>query len=263
MRALREAVGYDVNMVAAHVGVNRTTVQRWESGGSSPKAGTIRELGRLYDAPPQTITRLVDLSATVADRSVWESINVPRQLRLLYESEGTADSICIVELALIPALAQTVSYLRAVQEAEFQPPEARKAVEQTWEHRQRLVFTQPSPKVHMLIGSSALTALETLPPTLREEQINRLRELSALPSVEIGVLHGLHAAMVGGFQLIAPRPASLGRPFVVLESADGCRYDERAAIVSRYERIWNRVRETASALEDHLHDSRKVAEIHP
>lgn len=213
-------------------------------------------LARLYNASSAEIGRMTGLLMQAGQQGIWESAKLSPELRTLYEAEMSATSIDVVELDLIPALAQTMEYLRAVQAVELPPvsPSATpEMVERTWRQRHELVFTDPVPTIRLVLGQSSLSYLDDL-PEVQSGQLNRLQELDALPSVEVRVLTRLHASMIGGFTIIDPidSPEGVGVPFVFIEAADGCRYVEDSDVVSRHRAIFEMVWTRAQPIEEYL-----------
>lgn len=257
LKRLRINAGINVHIAAAYVGVNRTTVQRWERGEVAPKIAAIRSLCDLYQAPTSAFARLSALSNSAGERGIWEAANVPRELRALYESEPTAARIIDVETDLIPGLAQIPEYVRAIQEVQpiVTSLEERESIERVWKQRQDMVFGGDIPKIHLVMGESAINYLRHR-PDLMKRQVERLRELDAIPQVSIRILIGLHASIGNSFIMITPDD---GPPFVVLESLDGFRYEERRDVVSQYTQIWTQTCATSIRLEEYLHDTWQVA----
>ena len=249
---LRTTASIDVVTAAEHIGVVRTTLQRWERGHAVPKIGIIRSLGGLYKCSPAEIARLTTLATQSTERGIWEGAKVPPHLRALYESESTAQAIRSVELDYVPGLLQTPEYLAAMQvERVGMTSGDAEAVRRVYRQRQEVVFgTRPLPRMSFVMGLSALKYLDAV-PDVRESQINRLREMNKLANVDVRVMTRLHAAMDGAFTVVEP-PTGLADPFVFLEAADGSRYVEDRDVVSTYERIHDRVRETSISLEDYL-----------
>lgn len=46
---LRETAGLTQEAVAAHLGIQRTTVSMWESGSAMPRADKLPDIARLYN----------------------------------------------------------------------------------------------------------------------------------------------------------------------------------------------------------------------
>ncbi|GAA4907107.1 helix-turn-helix protein [Stackebrandtia albiflava] len=250
LRLLRETAGIKVNDAADHIGLDRTTLQRWERGITAPNGGNIIALGNLYRATDAEISRMKTLATRSAERGIWESAEVPAELRALYEAEGTANLIRSLEMDYIPGLVQTPEYLSAAQ-SHLKLSEADAAkVHDVWKKRQAIVFRHPVPEIRLVFGQSALLYLNGL-PEVKRGQVARLREVASTPGVEIRVMTGIHAAMTGAFTIMTADDL-LDDPFVFLESLDGCRYVEERHVVSEFEWTFSAVWKSAVPLEEYL-----------
>ncbi|MFD0558479.1 helix-turn-helix transcriptional regulator [Stackebrandtia endophytica] len=252
LKRLREAAGLDVYKVAEHIGYDRTALGRWEQGINVPKIPTIRALAELYGASSVELSKLTTYATQAKRRGVYEHANLPIEVRMLYEAEPVADVIQSLELDYLPGLVQTPEYLRATQAVQIpHPTEVDTAVQDLRRQRQEAVFDNRSPRVELVFGQSALLYLDSM-PEIKSGQVARLRELAALDTVDIRVLTGLHAAMVGAFTIIEPDSGNEAASFVFLESADGCRYLEDRDVVSRYRQTFRLCQKQASPLEEYL-----------
>lgn len=250
----REEAQMERPEVAIELDVHPDTVRRWEIGETGPKPATVRFLGSLYGATATQISRWCALAVDGKQRGLYEGNNVPPELRALVECEITAAHISSLELEYIPGLLQTPGYLRAIQETEL--PHSAETAEQVTSlrvRRQEYVFGDPVPELSFVIGFAAMAYMDRLPPDARGEQLDRLREVSELPNVDIRILTGPHAGMGGSFTILTPRKSTVGAvPFVHVESAHGGRYLETHDLVSLYGRIYDAVHKSAQQLEEYL-----------
>lgn len=255
LRRLRERADLNVHEARAHIGVERTTLQRWENGRVSPNIGNVRALADLYGTTSAEKSRLVALAEHSSQKGIWEGAKVPHQLRALYESESSAHMIRTVELDYIPGLLQTPQYMLEAQKAAGHlEADELSAIRDTFAQRQAVLFNagaSTAPTMRFAFGQSALLYLKKH-MDVYDIQVARLQEAAQRPNVEIRVLTRLHPAMVGPFTLIDADPDGVVAPFVFLESLDGCRYVETRDIVSQYDRAWQRVWAVAIPLEDYL-----------
>lgn len=250
---IREESGKERAEVAAELGVDTETLRRWELGKIAPKKMAIEALARAIGATPTQLSRMTSLSLASKQRGMFEGNNVPPDLRVLYETEATARLIRSLELEYIPGLLQTPEYHKAAQEAQL-PIDALLAekLRTMRMRRQEIVFNRkPLPKLQFLIGQAALLYLDSH-LSVRDGQIVRLRKMAAIPGVDIRVITGFHAAMLGSFTILTPRSNTGARPFVYVEDIDGGRYVE-SDVVSQYEAVFDTVRdEQSEGLEDFL-----------
>lgn len=250
---LREASGKERTEVAAELGVDTETVRRWEIGKIAPKKMAIEALARAVGASAAELSRMTTLSLESKQRGLFEGSNVSPEMRVLYETEVTARLIRSLELEHIPGLLQTPEYHLAVQEALLPvDPDLADVLRRLRARRQEIVFgRKPLPKIQFIISRTALLYLDDY-PKLRRKQVDRLREVAAIPEVEIRVITGFHAAMLGSFTMLTPPRSTGARPFVYVEDIDGGRYVE-GDVVSQYEAVFGLVRDQQSReLEEYL-----------
>lgn len=250
---IRVRSGKERSQVAAELGTDPETVRRWETGVNAPKKMAITALAESIGATPEERSRMNTLSLESKDRGIFEGNNVPPDLRVLYETEYTASLIRSLELEHIPGLLQTPEYHVAVQEALLSvEPERAETFRKLRTRRQEIVFGRsPLPRMLFIIGPAALFYLESL-PDIRSKQLARLREANAMPGVEIRVITGLHASMLGSFTILTPPRETGARPFVYVEDIDGGRYVE-GDVVSQYEAVFSTVGDGQSQeLEEYL-----------
>lgn len=232
---IREAAARERTEVAAALGVDTETVRRWEIGKVAPKKMAIEAMAKFLDASAAELSRMTTLSLESKQRGLFERDSVPPDLRVLYETEATARLIHDMQLEHIPGLLQQPGYHRAVQSAQLPVDDDRaEQFRLLRTRRQEIVFGRdPLPRMQFVIGRAAMAYLDDL-PDIRDDQIRRLREAAALPGVEIRVITGIHAGMLGSFTILTPPHRSGARPFVYVEGLDGGRYLE-GDVVSRYE----------------------------
>lgn len=124
LKAAREKSGLTGANMANELGVNASTVSRWERGERGiSKSDVERYLAAAgaSDSVIRDISRLVDR----ADDSVWITRQVDdrnRQMAALLEAEEAARRITYVAGQVIPGLLQTTAYARAIMEAGGVPP---------------------------------------------------------------------------------------------------------------------------------------------
>lgn len=253
IKRLMDDAGIDDAELADILGVHPDTIDRWKRGQFAPKKGAIKAIAVATGASSEELSVMNTLSLESRKRGLFEGNHVPAELRVLYETEATARLIRSIELEYIPGLLQTVEYHLAAQAAQVPiEPEKAAMLRRLRTRRQEIVFGRdPLPRMQFVIGVAALAYLDQH-PELREGQIARLREVAALPGVEIRVITGFHAAMLGSFTILTP-PASTGaKPFPYVEDNDGGRYVE-GDVVSEYEAVFRMVWDRQSIeLEDYL-----------
>jgi transcriptional regulator with XRE-family HTH domain len=249
----REEAGMTIPEVASALGIDPETVRRWEKGQVAPKKLAIEALATVIHPTSEQFSRMTTLSLDSKKKGMFEGNNVPPELRVLYETEATARLIRSLELEYIPGLLQTIRYHRTAQAAQVPIEEGRAEVlRRLRTQRQEITFGRsPLPRMRFLIGIAALLYLDHY-PDVRDEQIARLREVNEMPGVEIRVIRGLHAAMLGSFTILTPPSATGAQPFGYVEDNDGGRYVE-GDVVSEYEAVFQMAWDRQSIeLEEHL-----------
>lgn len=250
---LMEDAGISDNELADAVGVHPDTIDRWKKGQFAPKKAAISAIVTATGASPEEMSVMNTLSLESKKKGLFEGNNVPPELRVLYETEATARLIRSIELEYIPGLLQTPEYHLAAQEAQVPIDEKKAAVlRQLRTRRQEIVFGRaPLPRMQFVIGIAALAYLDQ-DQRLRSAQVARLREVAAMPGVEVRVITGFHAAMLGSFTILTPPKSTGAKPFPYVEDNDGGRYVE-GDVVSDYEAVFRMVWDRQSIeLEDYL-----------
>lgn len=242
-----------VQDVATQCAVHPTTVRRWETGETGPKPPTIMFLGGLYGASPEQVGRWRALSLGGDNRGWFEGSTVPANLRVLAGNEAYARLIETIELEYIPGLLQVPEYQKAVQTAQLPvDPETSANARDVRAKRQAALFGQPHPPaMHFIIGPAALLHLDGW-PEVKKLQIARLREVAAMPTVDVRIIVGFHAAMLGGFTIITPAAEIETRRFACVETVDGIRYVETPDVVSGYVNTFAAVRKQSVSIEEYL-----------
>jgi len=250
---LMEDSGLSDYELADAVGVHQDTISRWKAGQFAPKKAAIKAIVEATGASPAELSVMNTLSMESKKKGLFEGNHVPPELRVLYETEATARLIRSIELEYIPGLLQTPEYHLAAQAAQIAiDAEKASTLRRLRTRRQEIVFGRtPLPRMQFVIGIAALAYLNQHPP-VRDAQIARLREAAALPGVEIRVITGFHAAMLGSFTILTPPKSTGAKPFPYVEDNDGGRYVE-GDVVSEYEAVFRMVWDRQSIeLEEYL-----------
>lgn len=241
------------------IGYSGQTVQRIEEGTQATKPIVVEALCKLYGIDDTEMSHLTTLAVRGKERGWWEpyfdigSEETSRpKIPLFLETEQSALQIWVLETEVIPGLLQTPEYLRELQAVQLP---MREEVAESWRglrtHRQKLLYSRtPLPSLEFLIGKAAVDYLEAMPAEVRNGQVDRLLEVSAMAGASIRVLTSLHAATAGAFNLLYPGDES--EPFVFTDAADGCRYIEQRQLVSMYEQIAESARDKSVPVEEYL-----------
>ncbi|CAM3548765.1 helix-turn-helix domain-containing protein [Stackebrandtia soli] len=253
-RLAREARKLTRARAGAELGMSGQTIQRIEEGTQGTKKLQVNGLVDLYAIPKMQASELHRLALDGNKRGWWQPYKkgLMPELPLFLETEQEASHIFTLETEYIPGLLQTPEYLKAVQALWPIVPETASAVRSLRTQRQdRLFDREELPRMTFLIGCAALHYLDAM-PTAKEGQLDRLKEVAAIPEVDVRIMNHPHAAMSGSFNILTPGPPLPGEPFVFIDALDGGRYVEDRDVVSLYERTFEAVREIATPIEEFL-----------
>jgi hypothetical protein len=107
------------------------------------------------------------------------------------------------------------------------------------ERQAALLNRTDNPTVRLNIGAQALRDLDLLTEEARQEQVDRLRELDALPNWEIRIVRGPHPEGASAFDIYKPAGAEFGSPpFVYTELFDESWCIEETERIARYDELW-------------------------
>lgn len=206
----------------------------------------------VYELTSRETKHLIGLAEGADSHGWYHDYDVAPEFAHFIEQEGAASAIHILELELIAGLLQTEEYLLAFQDAALpQPPEVAEAVRSLRTLRQKLIRGRTTPpRMEFLIGEGAMRYLDRLPASVKDNQIRRLLEAAAEPSVDIRVITEMHAGAAGAFNIITA--AEEETPFVFIDDLDGCRYVEDRDIVSMYVQTFMAAREMTIGVKEYL-----------
>lgn len=246
--ALGKALGYSIQ-----------TITRIEEGTQATRSRVVEDICEVLGFDDDEMSHLTGLAARGHQRGWWEpyfdvgaSQTSRPKIPLFLEAEQNSYRVVVVEESVIPGLLQIQEYLRLLQAAQLSMLDE---VAERWRalrtRRQEMLYSRPVlPQLDFLIGRGAIDYLDELPAAVRDAQIARLLEVSAMENVGIRVLTGLHAATAGAFNILYPDDDT--EPFVFMDAADGCRYVELPQLVFMYEQIFESAQSKSVTLEEYL-----------
>lgn len=260
LKGHRERKRLSEKEAAELLGYNIKTIQRIEAGTHGTRRPVVESLVGHYGITQDEASYLLGLVVRGSERGWWEDYvdkgtkqGTRPDFPLFLESEQIANLIQVLETELIPGLLQTPEYLLALQDAQVEiPPDVAEAVRGLRTVRQKLIYSRARPpRMEFCIGEGAFRYLTYLPGPVRDGQVNRIREVAAMPNVDVRVITQLHAGAAGAFNLITPSDGV--PPFVFIDLMDGCRYVEDDHIVSLYGRCFRAARdEKTVTVEEYL-----------
>jgi transcriptional regulator with XRE-family HTH domain len=187
LRALRAQKGWTAEQVAERLLVSPSKISRLEKGQRGASQRDIRDLCDLYGVDDEQRQHLTELASEGKQRAWQPGTDLPYTRYVQLEAE--AASISDYGLGIVPGLLQTAEYAREVVQAAV-PKWSPKIVKQRVEGRlarQHLLFSDHPPRFEAVMDESVLHRVVGGPAIMRA-QLERLFELSELPSVTLQVI---------------------------------------------------------------------------
>lgn len=246
LRAARDTQGLTVRALSAQIGIDHTLLSRYETGQRSAQPEDVAAILTALGVNGEKRQALVDL-AREKDSAHWLGIGMPaqkQQLEALLEFERTATHIVDVSPLLIPGLAQTSSYVRAMMTTGGVPAgevETRVSVR----IGRRDALQRPGPaQFHGYIGETALRQVIGGTQVMRE-QLQYLLTLGEQPNVELRVIPARcdwNPALEGPFVVVEFEQAT---PLVHLENRRSGLFLHEPDDVEAYQEAVGRVQKEA------------------
>ncbi|MDA2810280.1 helix-turn-helix transcriptional regulator [Nocardiopsis sp. RSe5-2] len=239
-----------------------SSLARWETpgdGGAVPGAGTIERLLQIYGATDQ-LDRLLELRKQAREPDQWQPYDLERSYRSYANIEAQATSLEMYQSQLIPGLAQTEDYARAVIEATRRPESDVERELQVRLTRQEILQRSDPPNVWMIVTEAALRQ-QIGGPWLMADQVRHLMDLAQGPRVTLQVLPfsaGAHAALTLT-SFVVLRVDQHGLETVYLQGATQHQFLTNEENIAHYSSIFNRLR--ASALDEGKATSRVLEQV--
>jgi hypothetical protein len=263
LRGLRVTAGLKPDEACVRLGWDRRKLDRTETGTTIPKLGDLIAALNLYDASTEDRAVLTNLrdEAKAGRRGWWigygDVFNGP-----LPALEASAQKIRGFELSIIPGLAQTSEYARALIKIAC-PEDGDEAIDKRVRARmarQDAVYLRSdAPSVHLIIDEAALMRPVGGAEVLRD-QISALWALGERPGVTVQIIPlaaGAHAGMKGGFEILDFDVDAY--PQVAFTAGqEGDVYLEGELDLRRLDNVWGRLAVEALTPDD---SARRCAEL--
>lgn len=228
-----------------------SSLSRWETpgdGGAVPGPAAIERLLTIYEAPEE-LDRLLALRKQAREPDKWQPYELERSYRSYANIEAQATSIEIYQSQLIPGLAQTEAYARAVIESTMRPNSDLDREVQVRLTRQEILTKDDPPNVWIIIAEAALHQ-RIGNAQIMAEQIDHLIDLATSPNVTLQVLPysaGAHAALtLASFSVL--RVEHHGLLTVYLQGPSSHMFMSSDENIEHYSDVFNRLR--ASSLDE-------------
>ncbi|WP_432850678.1 helix-turn-helix domain-containing protein [Amycolatopsis sp. CA-161197] len=211
LRKLREERGQSLRSAAADLGIDPSTLLRYETGERGPKTETVARILGHYGINNGLYDEIMGMLADV-DASQWLAISLPEQRQqtaALLDFEAAAGTITEVAPLLVPGLVQTADYTRAIMSGGTVPPDEVSLRVATRLGRREVVSTDKTNPANLvvLVGEAALRQVIGT-REMMAEQLAYLMKVANWPHVDLRVVpfaSGWHPALEGAFTLIDPR----------------------------------------------------------
>ena len=236
----REELGLSREALAHKLLVNVKTVQRWESGESTPQ---MAQRTGLADVLEWSMAQLW-LALSETDSTPLNGHAVPSWLGHFASLEQGAVELRTFEPTVMPGLLQTEAYacvVVSVASDRPSPAEVARRVEQRLRRQQ--VLSKPHPlKLCALLDASVLHRVTGGPATMAG-QLEHLRIMAERPNIEVRILpldERAHPAGHGSFSLLTS-PDS-GIPFCATSvDLTGVTYHDHTSTVAAYLGLWEQL----------------------
>lgn len=249
LRRYRQNLGYTLEDVARVLDCDRSKLSRIETGQRGIRGKELRELLTEYGIDEQRQETLIALADVRGERGWYGAYAevLPDAYQDYLFLETVASRVLIYEAQRIPALLQTPAYARALTEADPRLSDADawdQAVDATLA-RQKAVFEEHKPEVHIIVGEAALHQ-EVGGPKVMESQLDQLTRISGVSGwVTVQILpftSGAHAAAGVGSLSILQFPGAPGPEVVHVDGAGGGVCLESQRDLANYVRLFEQLR---------------------
>lgn len=241
----------------------RTTggsLARWETPGdrgSVPGPAAVERLLQIYEAEDQ-LDRMLALRKEARQPDRWQPYDLERSYRTYANIESQATLIESYQSQLVPGIAQTEDYARAVIGATLHPASDVDREIKVRLERQRLLASAQPPEFWLIVTEGTLLQ-QIGSPAVMADQVEHLIELSEEPNITMQILPfsaGAHVAMrIPGFVMMGI--AQHGIKAVYAEGQTASMFLTDPEDLAEYGTIFNRLR---AASLDEGHPTHKVLE---
>jgi transcriptional regulator with XRE-family HTH domain len=250
LRNMREAQQLSCTDVGKAVGWSESKVSRIETGRVGISQADLERLLDLYKVSGDPRVALLTLRRQATHRGWWHSYTdaLPSWFEDYVGLEDGAKSLLTYENQLVPGLMQTQDYATAIIRA-ARPTVSADEVERQLAARatRQALLTGPDALHVWAILDEAVLRRKVGGPAIMHAQLDRLREIAALPAVTLQVLPfdaGAHASMGTSFILLQfPEPGDTS--IVYIEDHTSSQYLELPADIERYTLVFDHLRASA------------------
>jgi transcriptional regulator with XRE-family HTH domain len=248
LKRLREEAGLLRDAAADDLGRDASTISKIENGKMTISLGDVKSLLTLYGIPlgSDDAVRILDVAREARKRSTHR---VPDWVRAFVGLEAEAVEMKQFEVALVPGLLQTESYIRAMTQAgdpTRDPAEVERLVAIRRERQARLTGDNP-PRLWVVMGEAVIRRLVGFGGPVMLEQLEHLLAMAELPTVSVRIIPFTarpHPSMGTSFEILRlPEPP--GTEVVYLEDLWSADYVDRDSQVTAYVQVFDRLCDVA------------------
>ena len=254
LRQMREARRLSCADAGKAVGWSESKISRIETGRVRTRQPDLECLLNLYEVTGEERVALLTLGRQAAHRGWWHSYAnaLPAWFEDYIGLEDGAKSLLTYQNQLVHGLMQTEEYAAAVIRA-AQPAAGTEEVERQLAARatRQALLTAPNPLQVWAVLDEAVLRRQVGGRTTMRAQLDRIREITALPNVILQVLPfdvGVHASMGTSFELLQ-FPEAGDTAIVYIEDHTSSQYLETDADIDRYTLVFDHLRAAALSPE--------------
>jgi transcriptional regulator with XRE-family HTH domain len=246
LRTLRLEQGLTVEQVAELLLCSPSKVSRMETGQRGATPRDIRDLCRIYSVSDAAqVAYMMELAREGKQQGWWQSHGL--DFAAYVDLEQAATTTSYYQSSVVPGLLQTVDYMRGMYAGglpgEITPERADELMKVRF-RRQEILTRDPPLPLHTILDEAVLRRMVGSPATMAA-QLQHLKVVANSPNVTLQVLPfatGAHPAMESMFNILEFDVVS---PVVYVEGLMGMLYIERESDVTRYQHIFEFLRNIA------------------
>ncbi|MEV6771033.1 helix-turn-helix transcriptional regulator [Nocardia sp. NPDC051030] len=245
LRDLRNRARMTTRVAAQRLEWSEAKIWRIETGQTSLRSLDVEAMCRIYGAPEDAIEPLTSLARETKARGWWTEFSdvIDEGYEVYIGLEEAAARLTTYENELVPGLLQTEAYMRAVLAGAYPGISAEQMDRRVRVRtaRQGLLTRPDSPLKLDVVISEAVLWHRIGGDDVTLGQLDRLRELGALPNVRLRLVPAdccYHHGMDAGRFVLLEFPSLAGEaaepPVVYVESLTGASYLDKEPDVDRY-----------------------------
>ncbi len=202
LRELRTGVGRSLREFARELGIDQSTLSRWETGARTPRVEDVAMVLGALGVTDERREELLELARNV-DRPQWLGSS-QRHVTTWLEIEASASTVRAVAPLLIPGLLQTAGYARAIMRSGDVPADEVELRVALRMGRRDVLTRGHKPRLVAVIGEAALRT-QIGGATVMRDQLTWLVTMAEWENVDIRAVPfsaGWHPGLTGPFVLV-------------------------------------------------------------